>query len=66
MNIPEEAQLMYISTAYGCAIRRGTRERVMRQMAREIGTDNVREIRPANDDDIAWVRGMGGHVPEAS
>ena len=31
---------------------------------RRYGTDNVRSITPATQDQIAWVRAMGGYVPE--
>ncbi len=31
---------------------------------RRYGTDNVRDVRPATQAEIDWVRAMGGEVPE--
>ena len=48
----------------GCGIRVGTCEDdIWNQMAREVGTNAVQEIREATEADIAYVRGMGGRVP---
>ena len=30
---------------------------------RRIGTDNVRSFEPATEEQVAWIRGMGGRVP---
>jgi hypothetical protein len=34
------------------------------QIVRRYGTANVRLIRNATEKDVAWVRGMGGAVPD--
>lgn len=31
---------------------------------RRLGTDNVRGFRPATEDEVGWIRAMGGHVPK--
>lgn len=33
------------------------------QFNRECGSDNVRTVRVATEQDVAWVRGMGGYIP---
>ncbi len=33
------------------------------QFNRECGSDNVRRVRVATEEDIAWVKGLGGYVP---
>lgn len=44
----------------GCGLKTGSR----RQIEREMGTDNVRLIRNATEEDVSWVRAMGGYVPD--
>lgn len=34
-----------------------------REALRSHGRDNIRSVRRATPEDIAWVRGMGGYVP---
>lgn len=58
-------KLFYIETNRGCGLRRAHRLSSARKMAeREVGISNVREVREATERDIAWVRGMGGYVPQ--
>lgn len=59
--------LYYVSTDRGCGIRAARDEdAVWRQLAREVGTDNVRDVREATEKDMDWVRGMGGYVHSLS
>ena len=30
---------------------------------RENGRANLRDVRPASEADVSWIRAMGGHVP---
>lgn len=58
-------RLYYIHTDRGCAIRAAEDEDAAYDaMCREIGENNVEDIRLATVNDIAWVQGMGGHIPE--
>jgi hypothetical protein len=52
--------LKYVSTDFGCSIRIGPDS----QIIREIGTAHIKGIRFATEKDVAWVRGMGGRVPD--
>lgn len=58
--------LFYARTGIGCCIREARNLRSAHAaILREVGEFNgVKEVRKATDADIAWVRGMGGHVPE--
>lgn len=58
------SKLFYISTNRGAGIReaRGLKS-ALAQTRREVGYGNVKEVREASEQDIAWVRGMGGYVP---
>ena len=33
------------------------------EVLRRLGTDNVRSVRPATEDEVLGVEAMGGHVP---
>ncbi len=55
-----KAILKYVSTDFGCTIRTGS----VSQIRSRIGTDNVREIRLATEKDVAYVKHMGGFVPD--
>lgn len=57
--------LYYVSTGRGCCIRRArSEEQAEREVLREVGTyEGVQFVREATPQDIAHVRGMGGHVP---
>jgi hypothetical protein len=56
--------LYYINTDNGCGIRAAQNIiAAKRQALREAGTYGFKTIRRATQDDIAWVSGMGGHVP---
>jgi len=58
--------LFYASTGIGACIREARDIRSARAaVLREVGEYNgVKEVRKATPADIAWVKGMGGHVPE--
>ena len=58
--------LFYASTGMGACIREARDIRAARAaILREVGEYNgAREVRKATEADIAWVKGMGGHVPE--
>lgn len=58
--------LFYASTGIGACIREARDIRAARAaILREVGEYNgIKEIRKATEADIAWVKGMGGHVPE--
>lgn len=57
-------KIYYADTDRGCALRTAeTLTAARRQINREVGSDNVGAVRPATENDIAWVRGMGGYVP---
>lgn len=54
-------QLNYISLYNGrCGLTTDTPAQVLRRE----GTGNVRLVRPATAKDVAWIRGMGGNVPQ--
>lgn len=59
-------KLFYVETGRGCGLKKGkTAESVRRVTLSEVGSiDGVRLVREATERDIAWVRGMGGHVPQ--
>ena len=59
--------LYYAETGMGCCIREATNLKNARNIIlREVGTSNgIRLVRKASQDDIGWVRGMGGYVPES-
>ena len=60
-------KLYHIETDRGVGIRAATsEEEVWQMMAREVGTSNVRDIHEATPEEIAWVRGMGGRVPNVA
>ena len=52
--------LKYVKTSFGCAIRVGSD----RDILNDIGRSNVDSIRLATEADVAWVRGMGGRIPD--
>lgn len=58
--------LFYAITGIGACIREARDIRAARAaILREVGEfKGVREVRKATEADIAWVKGMGGHVPE--
>ena len=56
--------MYYCETTMGCTLRTGEdMDAVEEGLIREIGERHYQSIREATPDDIAWVRGMGGHVP---
>lgn len=58
------SKLYYVNTDRGTGIRAALTIRgAKRAAANEVGSGNVKEVRLATEKDIAWVRGMGGHVP---
>lgn len=66
-NSDSKETLYYVDTYMGCGLRLAkNKQDLIQQLAREVGTDNVKGIRKATDADIAWVRGMGGWMPVCS
>ena len=60
-----DMELFYVVTDRGCGIRNARDEdAAWFQLEREVGVNNVREVRPATADDIAYVEAMGGYVPK--
>jgi len=59
-------KLFYVETGAGCGIRVGkTIKEVRQEELKEAGTYNgVSEVRKATEADIAWVKTMGGYIPE--
>lgn len=59
-------KLYYASTGCGACIRLAEDEDdAYEKVLREVGTANgVNDVREATEQDIAWVRGMGGYVPK--
>ena len=58
-------ELFYFESDLGCGIRTAADEYVAwDEIEREVGSDNLRRVRPATEHDISWVRGMGGYVPK--
>jgi hypothetical protein len=59
------AKLFYLSTGMGACIRVAEDEDdAYEKVLREVGTDaGVDDVREATEQDIEWVRGMGGRVP---
>lgn len=58
--------LVYFEFCQGCGIRSAhDLKSGEREILREVGTYNgVSTVRKATDEDISWVRGMGGYIPE--
>jgi hypothetical protein len=64
--VSAQPKLIFVSTGNGrCTIHIGTSVgSVKRAVLRSVGTMvGVKEAREATPKDIAWVRGMGGYVP---
>jgi hypothetical protein len=60
----EKMPLYYVEKESGCGIRQAkTKAQVLRELKKEIG-NNVKLLRLATKIDIAWVKGMGGYIPE--
>jgi hypothetical protein len=59
---------LYVVSAYGrIGLRAASTLNAARKSAiADVGLDNFESIRPATEEDVAWVRGMGGHVPKGS
>lgn len=58
--------IYYVETEMGCTLveARNT-DHAYNQVRREVGTyHRIGEVRKATAHDIAWVRAMGGYVPE--
>lgn len=56
--------LYYIVTDYGCAIRAASTIEAARASARAEVGEAYCSCRKATPNDIEWVRGMGGRIPE--
>ena len=56
-------KLFYAETSQGCGIREAeTIEQAENKFMREAGLPTI--IREATINDIAWVKGMGGYIPD--
>jgi len=58
--------LYYIEIEGGnCGIREAkNKEQAWRDLLREEGTSNAKSVRLATKEDISWIAGMGGCIPE--
>ena len=57
--------IFYVETSLGCALEEAKdAAEARRSQARECGVNNITRVRKATEEDISWVRGMGGYVPE--
>ncbi len=57
--------LYYVEQALGCGLRAAYNLQQATAEARaEIGTANFQRCTKATPEQIAWVRGMGGYVPD--
>lgn len=60
--------LYYFESDSGCGIRslsKLSQQAARAELLKEVGTFNgLRVFRKATDDDIAWVKAMGGYIPE--
>lgn len=52
--------LHYAETEFGCCIT----DNGKREFIRRMGTDNVRLFRKATNQDVDYVRGMNGRIPD--
>lgn len=60
-------QKLYTATLYGgyCyLVKASSIDNARKQALSEQGSCNLQHIAPASDEDIEWVRAMGGQVPE--
>lgn len=59
-------KLYYVKTGLGCGIRSGlSKEQVYKDELVSVGTYNgIEEVRKATQEDIGWVKSMGGYIPE--
>jgi hypothetical protein len=56
--------LYFVETDCGVGIRRASSlDSAYSGLAREIGENNINEVREATDEDIEYVRSMGGYIP---
>ncbi len=59
-------KIYYIETRGSCALRSAKDARQARYIAEDdVGRGDITDVRLATPHDIAWVKMMGGHVPEA-
>jgi len=57
--------LYYFESYQGCGIREArTLEQARKNVLAEVGYANFKTVRKAEKTDVAWVRAMGGRVPE--
>ena len=58
-------KLYYIETGIGCGIREGEdKDSVVENALKEAGTNaGVQIVRKATQEDIGWVKRMGGYIP---
>lgn len=59
--------LYYVEQSLGCGLRAAySLQQARAEAIREIGTDNFERCMKATSEQIAWVRSMGGYVPDLS
>ena len=57
--------LYYVEGQHGCGLRVAVSITQARaNFRKEFGTDGCISVKRANEADVGWVKGMGGHVPE--
>ena len=59
--------IVYFESGLGCGVRESkSLEQAKREILREVGTDEgVTLVQKATDENIDWVRAMGGFVPKS-
>jgi len=58
-------KLYYVETDCGCGIRTAESiEQATRDAVRECGTDNFKRVQEATEENVEWVRAMGGYIPD--
>lgn len=57
--------LYYVELEWGCGLRAAANQaKAKRDALEEEGSRNFKSIRLATQEDVAWIKGMGGIVPE--
>lgn len=59
-------KLYYVTTGMGACLELAeSKDIAYKNVLREVGTSwGVRNVREATETDVAWVKAMGGYVPE--
>jgi len=60
-------KLYYFEADCGCGIRRAkSKDSAYKSIQREVGTmNNIDIVQEATEENIAWVKSMGGYVPNS-